>query len=108
MLLRVTKLKKVKNAKNEGSQVEFEQFVQMVSLALQTHFWLEYFYSVLCLLIQRIYRLVGLPTLCPNANGESNPLGTSSAIPCLIRLSHLKQAAVIFNFILNAALSSVI
>jgi len=68
---------KVKNAKNEGSQVESEQIAQTVSLVLQTHFWLEYFYSVPYFFVPWILNpTIASSDICDQRERGVEPLGT--------------------------------
>jgi len=64
---------KERNIKNKGKQVEFEQTVQTVSLALQTHFWLEYFYSVPYFYNLRIKSPVIFRSMQPTQTGNRTP-----------------------------------
>ena len=82
--------KKGKNAGNEGSQVEFEQIVQTVSLVLQTHFRFGYFYPVLYLLVPWI----GSPCYCNHANRESNPWDKVPQYPVYFTCPIVKQVTV--------------
>jgi len=81
-----------KNAKNEGSQVEFEQIVQTVSLALQTHFWLEYFYPVLYLFILQIQSLV----FATKQTGSRTPWDKVPQYPVYFTCPIIKQVTVYF------------
>jgi hypothetical protein len=88
-------IKKVKNAKNEGRQVEFEQIVQTISSVLQTQSWFEHFCSALYLLVVSVTGWsVSKRNLQPTQTGSRTPWDKVPQYPVYFTCPIVKQVAV--------------
>jgi hypothetical protein len=93
-VLKNFQIKKVKNAKNEGRQVEFEQIVQTVSSVLQTQVQFKHFYSALYLFVPQINSLVVFRPMQPTRTGSRTTWDEVPQYPVYFTCPIVKQVAV--------------
>ena len=83
-----------------GNQVEFEQIIQTVSLALQTQIQFEHFYLVPYLLVPCIYSPEVFRPLQPTRTGSRTPWDKTPQYPVQFVCPIFKQVAVYLQYVI--------